>query len=698
MLCFLMISQMVSAATRNNVQRGLRKSATHIVRPIRQWAEEEFVIPEGDYVGQRWNSETQPFGRLLFDAIDSHQWPRYATTGCVQSGKSLHLYVVPTLYHLFELHEDVVNGIPTMDMAHDKWSRELLPAIKANHKYRRLLPTKGPGSREGVGNLESVKFQNGVELKFMSAGGGDEKRSSYTARVLVATEIDKYDSVSESSRETDPVSQMENRLASRTTFSRRFFAECTCSIPEGRIWKEYHAGTASRIMCPCPYCHKYVCPEREHLLGWREAENELAAFHLAHFCCPGCGHELTERDRQTMNLLARLIHRGQTIDKDGTIRGDPPETLTLGFRWNAFNNLFWVPGDIGLKEWKALRAEDEESVQKELEQFYWAIPHESPDLDLVKFDPDKARKRFGLSPKGEVPTDAVKLTVGLDLGKRVGYWVTIAWFSDGRGHVVDYGTIEIDSDNLGEQKAILAALRDFRDRVEIGWTWPGHEAAFVPDQVWIDARYQGEQRGRMPSGDGVVYAFIREAGPRYRPCLGFGMTQSGAVQYRQPAQKDKTTKFIGEQYHLDWEAIPAVHVVKVNSDFWKTQFQECLSIPAVNVNGEPNAGSITLYAASNTEHITYTKQVGAEKPMKEFKPGVGDVVVWKRESRANHYGDASYLAKCAGHFCGVRVVRTDRIAAIATRKPNQETVVVSQSPSYFRPDGRPYMITDRRSS
>jgi hypothetical protein len=176
------------------------------------------------------------------------------------------------------------------------------------------------------------------------------------------------------------------------------------------------------------------------------------------------------------------------------------------------------------------------------------------------------------------------------------------------------------------------------------------------------------------------------------------MTQSGAVQYRQPAKKDKTTKLIGEQYHLDWETVPAVHVVKINSDFWKTQFQECLSIPAVDANGQPTAGAITLYAASNTEHITYAKQVGAEKPVKEFKPGVGDIVVWKRESRANHYGDASYLAKCAGHFCGVRVVRTDRVTkkAIDAKEWFQKPTS-SPSVSRFRPDGRPYMITDRRS-
>jgi hypothetical protein len=512
--------------------------------------------------------------------------------------------------------------------------------------------------------------------------------------VLVATELDKYDAAAESSRETDPVSQMENRLASNDIFERLFFGECTCSIPEGRIWKEYNGGTASKIVCPCPYCREYVCPERGHLQGWREAENELAAVRSSYFVCPACGHELTEIERRAMNLAGKLLHRGQTIDRGGLVHGEPPETLTLGFRWNAFNNLFWSPGAVGWKEWKALRAEDEESAQRELEQFYWALPHDSPDVALVNFNPEKVRKRFGASPKGSVPEEATKMTIGVDLGKRVGYWTAIAWFTDGRGHIVDYGTFEISSDDLGEERAILLALRDFHDRCDAGWTWTGHAEPFVPDQVWIDARYQGEQKGRRPSGDGVVYAFMREVGPRYRPCLGFGASQSSTAAYLSPAKKDKRTKLIGEQYHIDWETEPCIHVVKINSDHWKTRFQECLAIPACDELGMPNPGAITLYAASNTEHTTYTKQIGAEHPERQFVKGVGDQIVWKRDSRANHYGDASYLAKCAGHFCGVRVVKTDRIAAIAVRPPTPPDP--EAAPNRMRPDGRPFLISNRR--
>jgi phage terminase large subunit GpA-like protein len=484
---------------------------------------------------------------------------------------------------------------------------------------------------------------------------------------------------------------MEDRLASKDIFDRRFFGECTVSVPGGKIWKEYLGGTASKIVCPCPHCREHVCPEREHLRGWQEAETELAAIRLSHFCCPACGQALSDANRRSMNLQATLIHRGQTIDREGVIHGDPPETLTLGFRWNAFNNMFWSAGAIGWKEWKALRAEDPEAAEKELVQFYWVTPYESPDIETLKFDVDAVQKRWGTEFKGTVPAGAKNLTIGVDLHKRLGWYVVIAWLPEGCGHIVDYGTFDIRSDDFGEQRAFQIALRDFGDRCLAGWSWAGHEEKFVPDEIWFDCRYQGQGKGR-PVGDQVVYAFCREAGPRFRPCLGFGASQRGAVPYTAPKQKDKKCKYIGEQYHFDWEAEAGVHVAKINSDFWKTQLKECLSIPARDEQGKANPGAITLFASTDrNEHITFAKHIDAEGPERQFSENSGNSIVWRTKSRQNHLGDAAYLAKAAGHKVGVRVVRTRQIAAIATspRPP-------AAPKKSIRPDGRPFLITNRR--
>ena len=108
-------------------------------------------------------------------------------TGPTQSGKTLACFVIPLLYHLFEIRETVICGLPDIDMAMDKWSVDILPVIEQS-QYRELLPTKGSGSRGG--RVESIPFRNGATLKFMSGGGGDKSRAGFTSRVMVITETD----------------------------------------------------------------------------------------------------------------------------------------------------------------------------------------------------------------------------------------------------------------------------------------------------------------------------------------------------------------------------------------------------------------------------------------------------------------------------------------------------------------------------
>jgi len=465
----------------------LRQARTPRLRSMAQFASEEFVIPKGQFKGTLVNWEIQPFARLLIDQLDTGRYPRSAVVGCVQSGKSTFGYVLEALFYALECHEPVIVSAPTMKLCRSVWRREIEPAIRAS-RYRQYLPRRGSGSLGGW--AEEIELGNGGVFKFMSAGGGDENRSQYTARCVVMTEADKMDTAGETSRETDPVSQIENRTDSYREELRRCHLECTVSIPEGRIWKEYNAGTASRIACPCPHCRDWVTPEREHLLGWQEADTKHAAHRMSHFACPACAERLTQADRREMNLRAVVLHRGQSIDEHGSIIGDPPETNTLGFRWNAFNNLFWTPGEVGAKEWAARQATSgEEASEKELSQFYWAVPYTSPDFDATPLDARQVRRRFADRRyiRGVVPEDSQHLALAIDCGKRFCTWMLAACRPGCRGHIADYGTFEVPSRDQDVTTALLAALRNFRDDVVLeGWANTAGEI-LLPGVVAIDA-------------------------------------------------------------------------------------------------------------------------------------------------------------------------------------------------------------------
>jgi len=647
-IVLLMTSGLLSSPTRDLLTTLAERSAASRIRSYAQFACEELIIPEGKHRGERFRYQVQPWTRLLHEAIDSGRWNRVALVACVQMGKSLQGYVLPGLKHLFEDVESVVLAAPSMEVCKTKYRDEILPAILANPRFRRHLPDSGAGSRGGV--PDEIVFKNGAHLKFMASHGGDEARSSYTTRVVIATEVDKMDRPSSLSREASPVRQIEARAASYDEQERRTYLECTVSIEDGAIWQEYLQGTHSRIVCQCPGCEQWSTPERQSLQGWQQADTVFDARQEACWVCPQCGVIWDDADRRRMNEQAELLHDGQSIDASGRISGEPRPTDTLGFRANAFNNLFWSTPTIAAAEWRALRAVDEESAEREACQFRWVVPHEPPQLDLTPLDPQKLRRRRSPAhPRGLVPTGTEYLTVGLDLGKRVGWWVAIAWRPGPRAHLVDYGTLEIPSDDLGVEIALAGALREFRERVEeTGWLTPDG-ARRIPDQVWIDAKYQSE----------IVYDFVRHFGHRYRPTLGYGAGQQTRAFYNRPKRTGASVKHIGEGYHVAWLPKWQVFVVEVNADHWKSFLHERLAVPIDPCVDEVPAGAMTFYdSADANEHITLIKHLTAERATEEIVEGKGRVVKWVHEGRrANHFLDAGYLACAAAHLCGVRIAR-----------------------------------------
>ncbi len=649
------------------------------LRTMREFAEEEIVIPDGPFKGKLFRCDRQPYTSLWFDAVGSGRWNRFAALGPTQSGKTLSCNIIPLLYHLFEVKEKVVFALPDMDMAADKWRGDLLPAIERS-RYRDELPRSGGGSRGG--RVESITFRHGPTLKFMSGGGGDKSRAGFTTRVLLVTEVDGMDQSAAGSREADKVTQLEARVRAFLAGGRQLvYLECTVTVEEGRIYQEVSKGTGSRIIVPCPHCGRWISPEREHLAGWQDADNAIEAETLAYFFCPDCGEAISQRERHAANLAGRLLHRGQEVGDDGTIHGPPPATRTLGFRWSAWNNFFTTAAVLGAEEWNASRAADEENAEKEACQFTWAIPYRPPSYDMTPITAEGIRTRTARIPKGLVPADAEYFTVTADLGKFLAHWMAIAWRPGASGHIVDYGKFEISTDQFGVERAILLALKEFRDTCLAGWTQRGASRPRVPDQVWIDAGYQGD----------VVKAFVRETeaadrGRRFRPALGYGTGQQRRLSYRRPKKKSKTILMIGQAYHIALDQAARVHVVEVDANHWKSFARERLAVKLTDVDGRETPGAMTLFQAMPREHLALSKHLTAEHPKKEFVPGKGEVTTWVVDSRTNHWLDCLYNACAAGHFCGARLL---------PEAPPAEPPSAPRAKPLTTPDGRPFLLTER---
>jgi len=151
-----------------------------------------------------------------------------------------------------------------------------------------------------------------------------------------------------------------------------------------------------------------------------------------------------------------------------------------------------------------------------MRQFVWCLPVAPSKWAQTSLESTELANRMNDLPRGVVPSGAQWLTAAVDLGKYLAHWIVVAWMPEAVCHIVDYGRIEVASDDLGVEQATLVALREFRTLVSEGW--PVRVAGgepMIPTQVWVDAGYMAP----------VVYAFCRDSGTRFRPAVGRGAAQ-----------------------------------------------------------------------------------------------------------------------------------------------------------------------------
>lgn len=629
----------------------LAASRAPVVRSISQWVEDEIVLPNGPFAGQRYRHRNHPVSRHWFAAIDSGLWNRFAATGPTQNGKSLMCYIAPVLYHLFELQETVIVGLPNMDMANDKWSEDFLPVIEAS-RYRELMPDSGEGSRGGQVK-RSIRFKNGATLRFMSAGGGDKKRAGYTARVLAITETDGMDEPGDASREADKIEQLEGRTRAYGDAA-RIYLECTVSIPEGRIWQEVLQGTDSRILRPCPHCRRYVQPERQHLAGWKDAEDEGVSREKAHWLCPECAAPWSDAERWIAAKQAILVHRGQELAPGGQLIGEPARTRTFGLRWSAIDNPFASAAQLAAEEWRAARSVNRENAERKMRQFVWTLPAEPDEPDLTPLDERQLVRRDAGDKRGVPPNDTVAIGVGVDTGKRRLHWSAIAMRSSGGSTIFEYGRQTVEADRLGLVRALKQALQALYEYFLEGWTSVSGQT-WSPAQVFVDSGWHEHTD--------AVYAFCEEANKgsepgseQYRPCKGYGEGQRHMTQYFLPSKRSRDIRFVGQGFHLarlrrNGQLMPGIILAHLDGDCWKSRLHDRLAMPV------DAPGAITLYrAADEAEHAEFVSHLTAEKQVETSTGGVR----FERVRRANHWLDSTYEALVAGEYAKIVVAEKSK--------------------------------------
>lgn len=630
---------------------AMRRARSKPLRTLEQWIEDEVYIADGPFEGFRYSWERQPVHRLIVREIDSANWSEIYITGPSQSGKTLIAFCYPMLYHMTEMGESIVMGVPEGRMADDKWKIDLLPPMQASPSLAALIPITGPGSQGGVVR-DTITLQNSAKLKIMTRSGSDQSKAGFTSRVVIVTEAAGFSKTSDASREANPLKQLQARQRAYDAADRRLYVEGTVTIEEDLPWSAQEDSSRSRIVSQCPWCAEWVLPEREHLRGYQEAETSGAASRSAYWVCPACEGHIDDAMRREMVAAAKVVHDGQEIDRDGNITGDRPDTNRLFIRYTAWHNMFVSTGTLGQEEWRASRIDPEDpdfdDSEKERCQFVWVTPYKPQLLEREPLQIDIITKRRDeVYSRGRCPDDTTHLTVGVDLGMNLAWYVVLAGRACGRTHFVDYGPLDVPSRDLDVQLALNATLRDLKQTLEAGYQF--QNGVMVPSQVWIDAGYEA----------GTVFAFCRSEGGRKRksrfmPVFGRG---SGQMQqmYHAPAKKERGIYEVGNRWHIAFHKVQRCFQVFTDTDYWKDQIHHGFYLE------DEKPGASTLFQAPQIAHKQLARHITNEQRILEFVPGRGEVVKWDRKG-AQHLLDAAQYARAAldraGYRAGVLIERS----------------------------------------
>lgn len=260
--------------------------------------------------------------------------------------------------------------------------------------------------------------------------------------------------------------------------------------------------------------------------------------------------------------------------------------------------------------------------------------------------------------KRQLPVNASRLTVGIDVGKRELHWVVIAWWKGAGGCVVDYGIHDVHGNNkvhsddkaedaIASEPAIYRALLDLRDIL------------LQTDYVDAAGAKRSLDMALVDSGayTNAVYEFIRQVRGIFNP-------SKGTSPYRRRTKSvDGCTA--GKYQHKQWLPTANVSLFELDSDYWKGWVHQRFLSPVFDETNMLRRGALSLFEPTGSKgHALYSRHIVAEELLREFKEGKGHKEYWYVHSENNHFLDATAMAAaCTESFSIELITSADHTVA-----------------------------------
>lgn len=397
---------------------------------------------------------------------------------------------------------------------------------------------------------------------------------------------------------------------------------------ESPIWAKWQEGTRYHWTWQCPECRDWFIP-RFRLLRWHKGATPAEARRDTWIECPVCSCEIREDAKVGMNAAGRYVAPGQTIDADGCVSGDPPDSSTVSFWCSGLASPFVSFGERAEAFLKATASGDQHQIRTVINtgfgELYAPGGGEAPEvIEVYKL---KAPYRLG-----DVPDDVRILTAGIDVQKNRLVYVVRGWGARATSWLVAYGELWGATDQpdvWGDLSDLLEEpIGDKRIRLAL-----------------IDSGFRPNKRDAGP--EHAVYEFCRRHQRIARPSKGYDQLRAPVVVSR----LEVTPAGAGAKYGIE--------LVRINTDFAKLWVHERIRWP----QDQPGAFHLPEDISDD-----YCAQLISEARVK--KPS--GRAQWVQRSHENHALDAEAMAYSAGYLLNVQRIPPHAEPKPPPREPDAE--------------------------
>ena len=639
-------------ANRGTVQGLLNPGLTALLNPPKrypdEWANENRILPPGNAEPGKWRSNRTPYMIAICRVIAEGVYSMVVAVMASQMGKTEG--VLNVIGH--RLDDDPV---PILYVAPTKSFIEGVfePRYRVMVDQCASLKAK---RRPGLKEKNTLKNIAGVKLRMAWAGSATEMSGDPACKVFL-DERDRMDDSVEG--EGDPVSLAAARhttypdgqtivMSTPTMGNVETFIDPVSGLEfwdqgdevQSATWRLFQEGTRYHWAVPCPHCDDYFIPRFKYL-EWDEGLTPHQVKDTVKMVCPGCGTLIDQTFKDEINARGVFVAPGQTINKKGKVKGDPPVADAATFWVSGLMSAWKTWGDRAQDFLLAVRSGDPDRVQAIINTGFgelYTLKGEAPPVEAVKL----LRLPYAL---GELPTTHIKkIILSVDVQKAGLYYEVRGWGSELESWQLEHGFLPGPSD--GDQVwNDLAKFQDF------------HYGGLPIDRALIDSGYRTQ----------FVYAFCRRLKSWAIPTKGRNTIDATPLQ-RSKIDVGTTTgrRLAG-----------GLAVWHVNTDYFKRWIHE-------RINRDPELlGGFHLAQDTSDD---YCKQLVSEARV--VKPS--GKIVWQRIAKDNHYFDTAVLQVAGAYSLNLQQLTAKVVASQVKRRQRttEKAVAAREHKDPFRTETR----------